>query len=366
MHQRAEITGFFRNRQQAFWVLQFGGWLAYGFIRMFQGLALGYRPDYVLVASTAATLGFLLTLGLRPIYRTVRAASPARLLGTALVSCIVAALIISPIETVVYIRFYDPSYRIVPLWYFGNVMLEASVLIAWSALYFGINYYEQLQMAREQALKATAMAHQAQLKMLRYQLNPHFLFNTLNAISTLVLDKNTKDADGMLGRLSSFLRYTLVNQPTQKVSLDQELYALGLYLDIEKVRFQERLKLDWDIADETKGALMPSLLLQPLIENAIKYAIAASEDGGMIAISARRNGARLELKVRDSGPGISGEAAANPALSSGVGIANTRARLEQIYGDNHAFSHRNIKAGGLEVSISIPYETSDDDAEHAE
>lgn len=162
-----------------------------------------------------------------------------------------------------------------------------TVMLAWSALYFAIKYYRIFQEVRESALKSAAMAHEAQLKMLRYQLNPHFLFNTLNAISTLVLEQQTELANRMVTRLSSFLRYSLDSDPMQRVTLRQELVALQLYLDIEKVRFEERLRLQVDVSDEAQEAMIPSLLLQPLVENAIKYGIARAEAGGHLRIAAR-------------------------------------------------------------------------------
>jgi len=200
------------------------------------------------------------------------------------------------------------------------------------------------------------MAHQAQLKMLRYQLNPHFLFNTLNAISTLVLENDSKSANGMLRRLSSFLRYTLVNQPTQRVPLDKELEALMLYLDIEMVRFRDRLNIELEIEPDARRAMIPSLLLQPLVENALKYAIAPCEEGGTITISAHLEKKRLIMRVRDSGPGLKDKVEKLSPSSSGVGLVNTRGRLQQIYGDDHAFHLHNVKPSGLEVAISIPCE----------
>ncbi len=356
----------FKNKQQAFWILQVSGWLGYGFIRFFNGLAQGDSPRYVTIALTAMVTGFLMTLLMRAIYRNIRAAPLPTILGAVLISSALLALVFSIIEVVTYTTFYNPRYRPEGLQFFGNAMFELYVLLAWSAIYFGINYYLQAQEEREKTLKAIAMAHQAQLKMLRYQLNPHFLFNTLNAISTLVLDKDSTGANAMLGRLSSFLRYTLVNQPTNKVALEHELYALGLYLDIEKVRFEDHLRLVWEIDDAAKRALMPSLLLQPIIENAIKYAIATSEDGGMIAIQASVEADRLILKVCDDGPGLDPDAVQDPKLSSGVGIANTRERLEQIYGDEHTFELRNREPNGLEVMITIPCElASPEDEEGA-
>jgi len=161
------------------------------------------------------------------------------------------------------------------------------ILLCWSGLYFGIKYYLQLQEQTEQTLKATSAAHQAQLKMLRYQLNPHFLFNTLNAISTLILDGANETANKAVSRLSDFLRYTLDNDPMSRVTLGSELSAIDLYLEIEKVRFGDRLVIEKSIEAKAQDALVPSLILQPLIENAIKYAITPSEEGGTLRISAR-------------------------------------------------------------------------------
>lgn len=346
----------FKNKPQAFWLLHMSGWLGYGFIRLFNELAQGGSFRYITTALTAMATGFVLTLLLRAIYRGIRTAPLPTILGVVVISCGLLALIFSTIEVISHTTFYNPRWRPKGMEFFGNAMFETFVLLAWSAMYFGINYYLQFQQEREKALKAISMAHQAQLKMLRYQLNPHFLFNTLNAISTLVLDKDTKGANGMLGCLSSFLRYTLVNQPTQKVSLEQELYALKLYLDIEKVRFEDHLRLVWQIEDEAKLALMPSLLLQPLIENAIKYAIAPSEEGGTITISAGVRDDRLVLRVCDDGPGLNANSTQDPRLSSGVGIANTRERLAQIYADDHHFDLHDVEPNGLEVLISIPCE----------
>ena len=144
--------------------------------------------------------------------------------------------------------------------YFDGAISAFWVMLVWSALYFGIKNYLQAQEERERSLKALPMAHEAQPKMLQYQLNPHFLFNTLNAISTLVLDKNNELANIMVTRLSRFLRYTLGHDLMQKVTVAEEITALQLYLDIEKVRFDERLELRVDVQPEASQALMPSLL----------------------------------------------------------------------------------------------------------
>ena len=187
--------------------------------------------------------------------------------------------------------------------YLGAILLDFALLAAWSALYYGINYFLLLEEQIDQRERLESQASTAQLAMLRYQLNPHFLFNTLNSISTLVLLKQTERANAMLARLSSFLRYTLVNEPTAKVTLAQEVETLKLYLEIEKMRFEDRLRPHFRIESETIGARLPSLLLQPLIENAIKYAVTPSENGADIWITASAKGQAVRIEVADNGNG---------------------------------------------------------------
>ena len=229
-----------------------------------------------------------------------------------------------------------------------------TIMLAWSVLYFAIKSYRVFQDVRESALTSAAQAHEAQLKMLRYQLNPHFLFNTLNAISTLILEQNTELANRMVTKLSSFLRYSLDNDPMQRITLAQELEALQLYLDIEKVRFEERLSLELNIEDQARTALIPSLLLQPLIENAIKYGIARAEGGGNLVISAKVFAGDLLIELSDDGPGcelIDGQL----PESKGVGLSNTRERLATIYGSGHSIKLSNTEPHGLTICIRIPY-----------
>ena len=206
--------------------------------------------------------------------------------------------------------------------------------------------------------------------MLRYQLNPHFLFNTLNSISTLVLLKQTEPANAMLSRLSSFLRYTLVNPPTGRVTVAQEIDTLKLYLDIERMRFEERLRTRFEIDPDTREAVLPSLLLQPLVENAIKYAVSPQESGAEISVSAQRKGDRLRITVADTGPGLPygvdpdgviGVAHQGTTVdtrqSTGVGLANIRERLAQAYGESQRFEIRSRPHEGFAVIIELPFET---------
>jgi LytS/YehU family sensor histidine kinase len=181
--------------------------------------------------------------------------------------------------------------------------------------------------------------------MLRYQLNPHFLFNTLNSISTLVLLKQTDRANAMLSRLSSFLRYTLVNDLTGAVTVAQEVETLKLYLEIEKMRFEDRLRPRFDIDPSVARARVPSLLLQPLVENAIKYAVTPQEEGADIEVTARLN----------TGPGAE-DHWVKAQQSTGVGLANIRDRLAQAYGADHRFETESNIKGGFRVTIEIPYQ----------
>lgn len=348
-----------RNKELAFWTLQVAGWVSFGIIRLIYGITY-YPPDianrYYRIALVIAVIGFLISIIIRYVFRLVRGGSPMLVVITALSFCGGFAFVFSLLEVYAADLLLGDDGNFQGLQLFGNAMLDLFVLLSWTGLYFGINYYLMMQQEKEKALKASALAHQAQLKMLRYQLNPHFLFNTLNAISTLVLEKDVKPANDMLTRLSSFLRYTLVNQPNTKVTLDQELYALDLYLEIEKVRFQERLRLQNDISRDAREALIPSLLLQPLIENAIKYAIAPSETGGTVHVAARVENGMLCVSMEDDGPGFDGEVTAPDEKSSGVGIVNTKERLTQIYGDNHQFNMGNVDPHGVWIKIMIPCE----------
>ena len=243
----------------------------------------------------------------------------------------------------------------------GALFLNFTVLAGWSALYFGINFYLIIEEQADQLLKLENQATSAQLAMLRYQLNPHFLFNTLNSISTLVLLKQTERANAMLSRLSAFLRYTLANEPTAQVTLAQEIETLKLYLDIEKMRFEERLRPHFAIDPAVSRARLPSLLLQPLIENAIKYAVTPQEDGADITISAQLAGQNVRITVSDTGSGLSADGA-DPTTgviateSTGVGLANIRDRLAQAFGDQHRFDAQSGADGGFTVVVEFPFQ----------
>lgn len=236
------------------------------------------------------------------------------------------------------------------------------LLLAWASTYFALLAGVQARAAQRREEQFRSAAKAAELRSLRYQVNPHFLFNTLNSISTLVLLKQTEPANAMLTRLSGFLRHTLIAEPGSQVTLAQEIETLQLYLDIERMRFEERLRTHFEIEDAALQAQLPAMLLQPLVENAIKYAVSPQEEGAQISLTARVIGERLRLTVEDTGPGVDDsprDPSAPPVpgrpVSTGVGLANIRNRLAQAYGDNHLFETRSEAGGGFTVLIEIPF-----------
>jgi two-component system, LytTR family, sensor kinase len=208
-------------------------------------------------------------------------------------------------------------------------------------------YYRQLRAAQLEKTLA-----QAQLQNLRLQLNPHFLFNTLNTISS-VMYEDVRIADRMIARLSDLLRSTLDQGDAQEVTLERELEFLRLYVETMKARFEERLEIDVETTAETHGAMVPPLVLQPLVENSIKHGADGQTSKVRIEVRAARDNGSLRLEVRDHGPGIAGTKDA--ALKSGIGLSNTAERLERLYGGTHRLDLRNCDDGGLVVTLQVPF-----------
>ncbi len=357
--------GFFADKNRAFWTLQLAGWTGYFLLRTLGGLANRMGISFILPTILVTITGFSITLLMAWAFRGIIKLKPVWVWTLTLTILIGAATLFSVIEVWAHATFYEPGWRPEGIEFFGAILLTLAVLGAWSALYFGINYYLMLDEQAERFERMAAQANSAQLEMLRYQINPHFLFNTLNSISTLVLLAETERANTMLSRLSSFLRYSLVGEREGQATVEQEMQALKLYLEIERTRFEERLRTNFDIDPAVLNARVPSLLLQPLVENAVKYAVTPQEDGADISVSARAVGDRLELIVADTGPGLS-ESRPGPANEgTGVGLGNIRDRLFQAYGNDHRFEimpnagsavvqAAQGKASGFLVLIEIP------------
>jgi signal transduction histidine kinase len=238
--------------------------------------------------------------------------------------------------------------------FFVFINLHLSILIYWGVVGIksAFSYYQKY---RERELKTSqleARLAQSRLQVLKMQLHPHFLFNTLNAVSELMY-KDQEAAERMLGDLSDLLRMSFENLEVQEISLKQELEFLKKYLEIEQMRFQDRLCVEMSIAPETLDASVPNMILQPLVENAIKHGLAPRSTGGVIKIGAERNNGSLRLSVSDNGIGVPFGDVEN--LSEGVGLSNTKKRLRHLYGDGHRFALASEDKSGLQVDLTIPF-----------
>lgn len=345
---------FFENKDRAFWNLQAVGWFAIFTLRVITGFANQQPWTFIIPLMISMITGYSLTLIMSVAFHDLMNRRPFVTWTVTIAVIAVATILYAFIDAWVFQlqgRNPDSSFTVLLL---AASSFDAIVLAAWSALYFAINYYLQLEEQADKLMLLDAQATSAQLAMLRYQLNPHFLFNTLNSISTLVLMKQTEPANAMLSRLSAFLRYTLANEPTAQVPLAQEVETLKLYLEIEKMRFEERLRPHFDIDPAVSRARLPSLLLQPVVENAIKYAVTPKEDGADIAIRAQLAGQNVRIIVSDTGPGLNAMPDRS-TVSTGVGLANIRDRLAQAYGENHRFETSTTPGGGFQVVIEFPY-----------
>ncbi len=348
---------FFANKSRAFWNLHAAGWAGVTALYSVTVIANNQPLSRLLEVLISTLTGFSITLLMSVIFRYVINQRPLVTWSTTMAVVVSATLLYAYVDTWVLQTIREGADESP----FAQLMVAALfrdglLLGGWSALYFAINYFVRAEEQSDQLIRLEAAATSAQLTMLRYQLNPHFLFNTLNSISTLVMLKQTDQANAMLSRLSSFLRFTLINEAEAKVTLAQEVETLKLYLDIEKMRFEERLRMQFTVDQDVDDALVPSLLLQPLVENAIKYAVTPQEEGADIAIIAQRAGERVRIIVSDSGPGLQATTP-DPKLSTGVGMANTRERLFQAYGEDQRFDHYARSGGGFEVVIEFPYQT---------
>ena len=362
------IGALYRNSNYQFWILQFVGWFGLSLIS-FLSLTLWYNQQgaaYIAHTILQSALGILVSWPLRWVFHYFWYDSVVFRISAAIAGVIGCSLLWTILRMTTFMAMTGEADLLSDFggWLFGSIL----IFVCWVAFYHGVKYYQLLQHEHETLLmvaaenkeqqlrrsRAETIAHEAQLKMLRYQLNPHFLFNTMNAISALVQVKKSSTANSMIVQLSDFLRYSLDNDPIKRVSLEQELDALKMYLNIEQTRFGDRLQLEFDIQQEANVVLVPSLILQPLIENAIKYAVAPMEAGGKLTIAARLNAGFLEVDIADTGPGL--ENLAVEQNSVGVGLRNTIDRLHEFYGDNYKFRLEHASPSGLKVCMRLPLE----------
>ena len=354
-----------------FWIMNSSGWVALSVLTYFS-LSLPYSQfelSYFAHNISQSVVGLLLTLPLRWCFKSVWSWPVAQ----RFILAVIATIFFSMLWAVLRLLLFMLMTQEQNLWadYGGWVFPSIFVFFTWSALYHGIKYYQLLQQQREAMLvlesqqrqralqlgRAKAEVKDAQLQLLRYQLNPHFLFNTLNSVASLVSAERTEDAKTMLSRLGDFLRYSLDAGEDMLIPLDKEFWALSQYLMIEQVRFSDRMTLKLDVPANLESLLVPNMLLQPLAENAIKYAIAPSELGGTIRVSAQLRDSRLVLSVEDSGSerlGVSSDTLELFEPGAGIGLRNTRERLKNLFSNDFELQVTDSPLGGLCFSVAIP------------
>ncbi|MGE3839739.1 MAG: sensor histidine kinase [Hyphomonadaceae bacterium] len=280
-----------------------------------------------------------------------------RVLYTALVTPLIALLCTTTFYFVLHI--WQPAPQMPPLPFDGATTLGGYILenypshlfifLAWMGLYLTYMYADALADRERRIMLAAAQAQRAELTLLRYQINPHFLFNTLNTISAQIVTGNGRDADRMLSSLSRFLRHSLHSSAETQTTLEKEIQTTKLYLEIEQGRFAPRLKVEFLVEDTALHVLVPSFLLQPLAENTIKYAVSAVRRPILLEIRGAIDGKWLHLSVSDDGPG-----ATPGATPNGIGLANVRTRLQTLYGDDYDMTVGPRSGGGFAISMKLP------------
>lgn len=251
----------------------------------------------------------------------------------------------SQLKLITFSRFWRVIY----------INLDKNLLNYWLIVFIShaVNYYRRYRESELAATKLAAQLSEAQLSALKMQLHPHFIFNTLHSISSL-LSKDTETARRMITRLGDFLRLTLENSGSQEVELHREFEFLSCYLEIERIRFSDRLTVKMDVDANVLNCLVPNLILQPIVENSIRHAIAPRSAPGMIEVKASQANGMVRLQVKDNGPGIKLDLIPKKEAKRGIGLSNTRHRLHQLYGDDGHFEMVNSKDGGLVVTLEFP------------
>jgi two-component system LytT family sensor kinase len=375
------LETFIANKDKpSFWLLHSLGWMSYVFIFTAESIFLsgginkiGLEVFFHLLLS--GIFAALLTWPLRFIYRQCWGLPTGWLITVIMLCSFLVTVIWTLVKNNIIFYFYEdfdvsslmvgtPSENFRMYVLFMSVSCAFFIIFVWSTLYFSISYHFRLIKENKLHLEAVRLSHIAQIKMLRYQINPHFLFNTLNAISTLVLRGSKVKANSMLIQLATFLRFSLDNDPEKKIRFNEELKALLLYLEIEKTRFGDRLRVKFQVELKAESLLVPSLLLQPLVENSIKHAIAHMFSGGVIEVTAKCQQGYLHMEVADNGPvqdnvdlDTKSEAKGQTASSeTAVGLQNIVERLNVLYPDKHSFNIIRGLTEGFSVQISIPME----------
>jgi two-component system, LytTR family, sensor kinase len=337
----------------SFWALQITGWLFYWLMICITFLSvLPPERSALLLFETKfvrALIGFALSCAMRAIYkRTVKAQNFGQAAGVSILCSVVFGFFWTYLSNGFYWSINDDfdfpgAHARAP-----RDTLDFSItLLTWSALYFGVKFWRCFQQERENALAAAALAERAQLEMLRYQLNPHFLFNALNSIRASI-DEDSARAKQMITQLSEFLRFSLLNESAKKIPLRDEIEAVRNYLAIEKIRFEDKLTIEFAVAKEAENFRIPAFLLNPLVENAIKHGLRSGCAPLVIKISARVSDRGLILEVVNSGRLENGADGGTK-----IGLRNVRERLARLFAENGRFEIAQEDGGLVRARIEI-------------
>lgn len=346
----------YRTRAGLFWALQCGGWLAFGVVMYVWALSYWTPLDALANKAALVAVGLPLSLAMRAIYRRWERTGRPRLATGAI------AIAVSFAAAAVWIELQALSFQLYLEFArihgafigpvdisIGTLLFHGFVLLTWSLLYFGINAWEDAEVQRARAEQAETIAQIERMRALQAQLNPHLVFNALNAISTLVDERQNAAAKAMIGQLGTFLRLVLDTFDTPEVPLAREIEFVRCYLEIERVRFGARLQAEIDIGAEALETMIPTLMLQPLVENAVRHGILSRELGGKIRIGAAVRDDALEITISDNGNG----APAGVPARTGIGLSNTANRLRALYGDAAAVRFTGSANGGV-TAVRIP------------
>ncbi|GAB3103679.1 sensor histidine kinase [Lysobacter terrae] len=334
-------------------------WAMHYAMRTFLSLMPGdtwIEPGSLVARTVASSIGVALCLAIHVALKKANSDRPWRLLGYTLLLSLPAALLLTWVGEYVF-RYFTDYYAMYPdRWMSGMELGETYKayqwnFFAWCALYAAARNNAETRRRDQQLAAATNAAQQAQLLALRLQVNPHFLFNTLNTLAGLIVLGRNSESEKMVLSLSRFLRYTLAKTPSQLTTLADEVGMLRQYLEIEAARFSDRLKVTWDVPPSVMQAMVPSLILLPLVENALKYGLGGSDRPVEIAIGARLEGEQLVLSVEDDG----GSAHGSGGSGLGIGLSNARQRLTALYGDDARLDSAPLEHGWRSV-IRIPWQ----------
>ncbi len=342
------------ERKGMFWLFQIAGWAAYGIVVVLYTIPFADDRGTVAYRATLTLACFGGTFILRAVCRR-QWRKGFRLPQSLLVVLVWCSLLTYACSALAIKAEYMWGTQLRPF----NLLLSLTtvtnagfVFLSWSALYFGIKYYEAVEAERRRVLAAESAARDSELRALRYQIHPHFLFNTLNAISTLVLEGHREAATAMITRLADFFRATLEAQTSEAVPLQDELFLTSQYLEIEKLRLGERLRVEIAVEPALLVCRVPHLILQPLVENSIRHGIAPRRGSGLLAIDAHKQGDKLFIRVTDDGLGKQSRRDGN---NQGIGLTNINKRLQELYGAGGSLELRWPDTGGCQAVLAIPF-----------